>query len=183
MVNDLSSGGVDQKQEGALPADRAASLRPQPPAASSQSDVPSTEYAGTDFARGAQACREMMARFVEQGGDSVTAASIRANWHPGWGDDPGLPPEVIDTWEAPECPEGEAAYAEWAKSVAEDEDRRADPSPAGLSVTARMLEEWAIPMFPANRAGQIPFARAMIECAIRDLRAVAIRDSGEGGRP
>lgn len=41
------------------------------------------------FWRGAQACREMMARFVEQGGDSATANSIRLNWHPGWGRDPG----------------------------------------------------------------------------------------------
>ena len=31
------------------------------------------------FVLGAQACREMMARFVEQGGDAVTANSIRAN--------------------------------------------------------------------------------------------------------
>lgn len=36
-------------------------------------------------------CREYMARFVEQGGDTVTAASIRANWIPAWGDDPGPP--------------------------------------------------------------------------------------------
>lgn len=41
------------------------------------------------FAKGAQVCREMMARFVEQGGDSTTAGSIRANWNPTWGDDPG----------------------------------------------------------------------------------------------
>lgn len=41
------------------------------------------------FVDGAQACREMLARFVEQGGDAATAASIRANWHPGWGNDPG----------------------------------------------------------------------------------------------
>lgn len=41
------------------------------------------------FIRGAQACREMLARFVEQGGDAVTAQSIRANWHPDWNIDPG----------------------------------------------------------------------------------------------
>lgn len=41
------------------------------------------------FIYGAQACREMMARFVEQGGDAATAASIRANWNPSWGADPG----------------------------------------------------------------------------------------------
>lgn len=43
------------------------------------------------FRRGAQACREMLARFVEQGGDATTAASLRANWNPEWGDDPGQP--------------------------------------------------------------------------------------------
>lgn len=43
------------------------------------------------FRRGARMCREMMARFVEQGGDTTTAGSIRANWNPNWGDDPGKP--------------------------------------------------------------------------------------------
>jgi hypothetical protein len=43
------------------------------------------------FWRGAQACREMLARFVEQGGDHVTAESLRANWNPEWGADPGPP--------------------------------------------------------------------------------------------
>lgn len=43
------------------------------------------------FRAGLLACREYMARFVEQGGDSVTAASIRANWWPRLGDDPGAP--------------------------------------------------------------------------------------------
>lgn len=52
------------------------------------------------FRYGAQACREMMARFVEQGGDTTTAASIRANWHPGWGNDPGRldGPIPLDAW-------------------------------------------------------------------------------------
>lgn len=45
------------------------------------------------FRLGAQECREMLAAFVEQGGDPVTAASIRANWNPSWGEDPG-PPKV-----------------------------------------------------------------------------------------
>lgn len=43
------------------------------------------------FRRGVQMCREMMARFVEQGGDATTAGSIRANWNPEWGADPGKP--------------------------------------------------------------------------------------------
>lgn len=40
------------------------------------------------FVAGAQACREMMARFVASQ-DESTAASIRANWNPSWGPDPG----------------------------------------------------------------------------------------------
>lgn len=43
------------------------------------------------FRAGLLACREYMARFVEQGGDTVTAQSIRANWWPMLGDDPGAP--------------------------------------------------------------------------------------------
>lgn len=49
------------------------------------------------FIAGAQQMREMLARFVEQGGSDVEktiAISIRANWVPGWGDDPGKPDDV-----------------------------------------------------------------------------------------
>lgn len=60
------------------------------------------------FRAGAQAMREMLARFVEQGGGtgggveaSVIAQSMRLNWHPGWGADPGRPEKVVgDCWEA-----------------------------------------------------------------------------------
>ncbi len=48
------------------------------------------------FIAGAQAMREMLARFVEQGGDVVTSQSIRANWNPGWGTDPGKPDDVAN---------------------------------------------------------------------------------------
>ena len=58
------------------------------------------ERAEEMFIAGAQACREMMARFVEQGGDASTAASIRANWNSNWGTDPGKPKSVADSaWE------------------------------------------------------------------------------------
>ena len=56
----------------------------------------------TEFVRGAAACRETMARFVEQGGDPVTANSIRLNWSPSWGEEPargsaeGVPAPVAD---------------------------------------------------------------------------------------
>lgn len=43
------------------------------------------------FRAGFILCREIMARFVEQGGDATTAQSIRANWLPHFGADPGGP--------------------------------------------------------------------------------------------
>lgn len=66
-----------------------------------QPDEPiSEERVQEAFVYGAQACREMMARFVEQGGDATTAASIRANWCPSWGGDPGAidGPIPLDAW-------------------------------------------------------------------------------------
>lgn len=59
------------------------------------------------FRAGLLACREYMARFVEQGGDRVTAQSIRANWWPSLGDDPGAPrlydfAELCDEMELPD---------------------------------------------------------------------------------
>lgn len=49
------------------------------------------EEEAAEFRRGAQECREMMARFVEHQGLTDIAASIRANWNPTWGKDPGPP--------------------------------------------------------------------------------------------
>lgn len=40
------------------------------------------------FNLGARECRTMLANFVEQGGDPVTANSMRLNWNPSWGPDP-----------------------------------------------------------------------------------------------
>jgi hypothetical protein len=51
------------------------------------------------FRAGAAQMREMLARFVEQGGDSpatVIAQSMRLNWVPNWGKDPGKQDEVYD---------------------------------------------------------------------------------------
>lgn len=51
------------------------------------------------FVDGLQAMREMLARFVEQGGDHVIANSIRLNWNPQWGKDPGRPGTIMtDCW-------------------------------------------------------------------------------------
>lgn len=64
-------------------------------------DCVTTEDAAKCFTSGLQAMREMLARFVEQGGDHRTAESIRANWNPSWGPDPGRPNEVAANWD--EC--------------------------------------------------------------------------------
>ena len=59
------------------------------------------ERAEEAFVDGAQAMREMLARFVEQGGDARIAQSIRLNWNPAWGKDPGRPDEIADDcWSA-----------------------------------------------------------------------------------
>lgn len=52
-----------------------------------------------EFVAGLQAMREMIARFVEYQGEhaspgSIVAQSIRANWWPCWGVDPGRPIEI-----------------------------------------------------------------------------------------
>lgn len=117
------------------------------------------------FQRGAQACREMMARFVEQGGDAVTAESLRANWHPGWGEDPGAPDFVVDTYDPIECPEGERQFARW-----EREARKCRGSLEQLRLTARMIEEWARFAEPAAPNGQISFTRSMLSSAAGSIR-------------
>jgi hypothetical protein len=50
------------------------------------------------FVAGLQAMREMLARFVEQGGDTAIAQSIRLNWRADWGEDPGQPETIATTW-------------------------------------------------------------------------------------
>lgn len=59
------------------------------------------------FIAGAQQMREMLSRFVEQSpGDpnphpTIIAGSMRANWVPNWGNDPGKPDDVFgDKWQA-----------------------------------------------------------------------------------
>ena len=59
------------------------------------------------FRAGLLACREYIARFVEQGGNPEIAQSIRANWWPSLGDDPGAPrlfnfDEVAEEIETPD---------------------------------------------------------------------------------
>lgn len=57
------------------------------------------------FRAGLLACREYMARFVEQGGHPEIAQSIRANWWPNLGADPGAP-RLFDFAEIAEEHEG-----------------------------------------------------------------------------
>lgn len=60
---------------------------------------------------------ERMARFVEQGGDVTTAASIRANWWPTLGDDPGAPRQLNFDELADEQPDGKIRCKDIAPSV------------------------------------------------------------------
>jgi hypothetical protein len=64
------------------------------------------------FRAGLLACREYMARFIEQGGDAVTAASVRANWWPQLGDDPGAPRlfDFTEVCEEREGPDGKSIF-------------------------------------------------------------------------
>ena len=58
------------------------------------------ERAKEMFVGGLQAMREMLARFIEAQ-DATMAQSIRANWRPEWGKDPGRPEKVYtDPFEA-----------------------------------------------------------------------------------
>lgn len=61
--------------------------------ASSEADEPlfQNPVSQVMFRAGLLAARESLARFVEQGGDANTAASIRANWWPALCPDPGKP--------------------------------------------------------------------------------------------
>lgn len=65
-------------------------------------DCVTTEDAAKCFTSGLQAMREMVARFVENGGDTpcqALAESIRANWNPSWGVDPGQPEQIANNWD------------------------------------------------------------------------------------
>jgi hypothetical protein len=50
------------------------------------------------FAVAQSAAHSVLARFVEQGGDATIAQSIRLNWCPSWGADPGRPDHVLLNW-------------------------------------------------------------------------------------
>lgn len=64
------------------------------------------------FRAGLLACREYMARFVEQGGNPEIAQSIRANWWLSLGDDPGAP-RLLDFAEVCDEIEGEDGKPRW----------------------------------------------------------------------
>lgn len=82
------------------------------------------------FVHGAQACREMMARFIEQGGtetECAIAESVRLNWHPGWGLDPG--PLT-----------GSIPYNSFGESAETDELLTALAAATGTAKTAKQAE-------------------------------------------
>lgn len=54
------------------------------------------ERADEYFVAGLVAMREMLARFIEPQ-DATMAQSIRANWRPEWGKDPGRPEKIYDS--------------------------------------------------------------------------------------
>lgn len=65
-------------------------------------DCVTVDNAAKCFIGGLQAMREMLARFVEQGGteqEKNIAMSLRANWHPSWGPDPGKPDVIVNNWD------------------------------------------------------------------------------------
>jgi hypothetical protein len=59
------------------------------------------ERASELFVGGLVAMREMLAQFIEPQ-DPTMAQSIRANWKPEWGKDPGKPDSIyIDPFDTP----------------------------------------------------------------------------------
>lgn len=77
-----------------------------------------------EFVAGLQAMREMVARFVEQQGEhaspgNVVAQSIRANWWPCWGVDPGRPRMVASDYVEPAdmTPKNGELYFDIGKAV------------------------------------------------------------------
>ncbi len=69
------------------------------------------------FRAGLLAARETMARFIEQGGDATTAASVRANWWPSLGPDPGPPRQNTFDEVAIEKADGKIDHADTPPSI------------------------------------------------------------------
>jgi len=72
------------------------------------------------FRAGLLACREYMARFVEQGGSDAEksiAASIRANWWPSLGPDPGVPRKLLWSEVADEKADGRIDHKQMDPSI------------------------------------------------------------------
>lgn len=93
------------------------------------------EHVAESFVTGAQACREMLARFVEQEGSVEAqniAVSIRANWSPSWGPDPGPVAEIA-------TPGDDPPTAYWSKRAAklQGEVNRMDRALQNLVAAAR----------------------------------------------
>ncbi len=99
------------------------------------------------FRAGLLACREYMARFVEAESPTI-AASIRANWWPRLGPDPG-PPRKLDWNELTGGEYGEATF----RVKGPDE---VSPSVEALPIALAFLEAAAAPAVLAHREAQSP---------------------------
>lgn len=106
------------------------------------------------FRAGAQECREMMARFVEQGGGIpirggphvLIAQSIRANWNPAWGPDPGPPRNMRDHgWLGPDLHDKAEALIAGSRPA----ESSASPSTEGSALLPP-----AEPLPPLNTDGE-----------------------------
>lgn len=94
------------------------------------------------FRAGFLLCREYMARFVEQGGDASTAASIRADWIPAFGDDPG-PPRKYDFAEVAEAEDME--NGPW---------RSKNPGPSVDAAVYALTAMYALGMTPPSKLSE-----------------------------
>jgi hypothetical protein len=90
------------------------------------------------FRAGLLAARESLARFVEQGGDANTAASIRANWWPALCPDPGRPRR--HNWD--EVADGGEEGPWTAKSLTAEQEALPQALIFLLSVCGHKLEEY-----------------------------------------
>ena len=70
---------------------------------------------------------------------------------------------------------GEASYRAWADSQPVEPE---DATVESLTVCATMLETYAPDCFPANEAGQVSFARSMMDATVRCLRAYLAANGG-----
>jgi hypothetical protein len=128
------------------------------------------------FLHGAQAMREMLARFVENSPPidlKVMAGSMRANWYPAWGDDPGQTSELPRS-ALGDTDQRDARHSRFAARAVEHAMKLLDEQDAALATL--------VPQSPAPSAdGEL--VERMVAIANRDdttgLAADALREGAE----